>query len=69
MNYCCNDDQRILVNNCSCCINSKAVILSAVIALLLLSCLDEECAQTVSQFLQSTGELMGTGLTRGCCCR
>lgn len=68
MNYCC-ENERILVNNCSCQINSKAVILSAVVALLLLNCLDEECVDTVGEFLQSVGQLIDAGLTRGCCCR
>lgn len=69
MNYCCENNERVFRNSCSCCVNNKALIVSAIVALLILNCVGEECAETISAFMQSTGELIGTGLTRGCCCR
>lgn len=65
MNLECNTRQGY--NNCQCHINNSALILSAVIALLLVNCINPSCIGALAAILQSVGELMEVGITSRCC--
>ena len=46
--------------------NNKAVIITALIALVLINILDDDTTECVGQLLQATGELMALGGLDGC---
>lgn len=67
MNNCC-EAERVYYGQCGCYANNKALICSALVALILINTLDETCVQKVAAFLNSTGDLLLTGVSpKGCC--
>lgn len=53
-------------NLCGCNRNNASIIWAAIIALILVNCLDDECLDNLAAFFQMLGDALALGITKSC---